>query len=110
MWSSSDGEHWERVTLAAGWAPRIWLPAVVYHERMWVLGGWSNNPSKNWGDTWYLQDGRQWQPLETKHGWQARHEQSACVYQDKIWVAGGMVWPLTNDDWSLSVPNRFFDD
>ena len=109
VWSSDDGEHWEQVTPAAGWAPRIWFSSVVYRERMWVLGGWSNNPSKNWGDTWYSPDGKQWRQLETKDGWQARHEQSAYVFQDKLWVAGGMVWPLTNDVWNLSVPESFVD-
>lgn len=108
VWSSDDGEHWEQVTPEAGWAPRIWFSSVAYRDQMWVLGGWSNNPSKNWGDTWYSPDGKQWRQLETKHGWQARHEHSAYVFQDKLWVAGGMVWPLTNDVWNLSVAEGFF--
>ena len=63
VWCSSDGTHWEQVTEHAPWAPRIWFSAVVYRDRMWVLGGWSNNPSKNWGDVWYSQDGKDWTKL-----------------------------------------------
>ncbi len=107
VWSSVDGAHWEQVTPAADWAARIWFSSVVYRDRMWVLGGWSNNPSRNWGDTWYSQDGKQWTQLKTPGGWKDRHEQSAYVFHDKIWIAGGMVWPLTNDVWSLSVPESW---
>lgn len=110
VWSSSDGEHWEQVTAAAQWPPRIWFSAVVYRGRMWVLGGWSNNPSKNWGDAWHSVDGTHWQQLATKNSWIARHEQSAFVMQDKLWIAGGMIWPLVNDVWTLSVPENFFDN
>src|SRR5205823_1368848 len=47
VWCSSDGVKWEQVTREAPWAPRIWFSSVVYRDRIWVLGGWSNNPSKN---------------------------------------------------------------
>ena len=52
VWSSSDGKHWERVTEHANWSPRLWFSSVVYRDHMWVLGGWSNHPAKNWGDAW----------------------------------------------------------
>jgi hypothetical protein len=104
VWSSADGVHWEQVTAAADWAPRIWFSSAVYRDHMWVLGGWSNNPSRNWGDAWYSRDGKQWKQLKTSDAWKDRHEQSAYVFEDKIWIAGGMTWPLVNDVWSLSVP------
>ena len=58
VWCSSDGVNWEQVTEHAPWSPRLWFSAVVYRDRMWVLGGWSNKPSKNWGDVWYSRDGK----------------------------------------------------
>ncbi len=104
VWSSSDGVHWELVTAAAAWHPRIWFSTVAYRDHIWVLGGWSNDPSRNWGDTWYSRDGKQWTELKTDHHWIARHEHSAYVFDDKLWVAGGMIWPLTNEVWSLALP------
>jgi hypothetical protein len=92
------------VTGQAAWAARIWFSAVVYRDRMWLLGGWSNKPSKNWNDVWYTTDGRQWKQLAATPVWSPRHEQSAYVLNDKLWIVAGNAWPLTNDVWRLDLP------
>jgi hypothetical protein len=97
VWCSADGIHWTQVTGAAPWPPRIWFSAVVYRERMWVLGGWSNHPARNWNDVWCSADGRQWTPLRSQTIWKPRHEHSAHVFQDRIWVAGGHAQPLSSE-------------
>ncbi len=107
VWSSTDGVHWEQATESANWSPRLWFSAVTYRERMWVLGGWSNNPSKNWGDVWHSKDGKQWEQLSTAHCWKARHEHSSYVFQDQIVVAGGHAQPLSSEVWTLKLPNEF---
>jgi hypothetical protein len=107
VWSSDDGVHWERVTVGAPWSARLWFSAVVYRDCIWVVGGWSNNPSKNWGDVWYSKDGAAWTELKSDVIWKARHEHSAFVFQDKIWLAGGMIWPLVNDVWALELPKNW---
>ncbi|MBI2824073.1 MAG: galactose oxidase [Planctomycetia bacterium] len=104
VWSSEDGEHWTQATGAAPWHPRIWFSAVAYRDCLWVLGGWSNNPSRNWGDVWYSRDGRDWHELNSAVTWKARHEHSAFVFQDKMWVAGGHATPLSSEVWSLELP------
>ena len=107
VWSSADGVHWSRETAAAGWSPRLWFSAVVYRNAIWVLGGWSNNPSKNWGDVWYSKDGRQWTQFKSRVVWKERHEHSSYVFQDKIWVAGGHAKPLNSEVWSLQLPKNW---
>lgn len=109
VWSSSDGVNWERATEHAPWHPRLWFSSVVYRDRIWVLGGWSNNPSENWGDVWHSRDGKNWEPLRSNVIWKARHEHSAYVFQDKIWVAGGHAKPLNSEVWSLEVPPGWFE-
>lgn len=104
VWSSADGVHWQQETDAAPWHPRLWFSSVVYRDRMWVLGGWSNNPSTNWGDVWYSQDGKTWTELKSEVIWKARHELSAFVFQDKLWIAGGHARPLSSEVWSLELP------
>ena len=104
VWSSSDGITWERVTDKAPWPPRIWFSAVTAGGRMWVLGGWSNHPSRNWGDVWWSRDGKSWTKLTTKTAWKERHEHSAYVFRNKIWIAGGHAQPLTSEVWSLPLP------
>ena len=110
VWSSSDGVHWQQETANAPWPGRIWFSSVVYRDRMWVLGGWTNNPSKNWDDVWYSKNGKDWSQLTSEVIWKERHEHSAFVLHDKIWVAGGMNPPLNNDVWSLDVPANWFSN
>jgi len=107
VWSSADGVHWTQATAAAPWHPRLWFSSVVYRDRLWVLGGWSN-PYKNWGDVWYSADGRRWKQLKSETIWKARHEHSTYVFQDKIWVAGGHAQPLSSEVWSLRIPPNWF--
>ncbi len=107
VWSSSDGKTWTQVTEHAEWSPRLWFSSVTYRNRMWVLGGWSNNPSKNWGDVWYSKDGRDWRQLKSNAVWKERHEHSAYVFKDKLWVAGGHAQPLSNEVWALDLPSDF---
>lgn len=110
VWSSSDGVNWTCETEAAPWHPRLWFSAAVYRGRMWVLGGWSNGPSQNWGDVWTSKDGKQWERLQSKVTWKERHEHSTFVFQDKLWVAGGHARPLSNEVWSLQLPENYFGE
>lgn len=89
----------------ATWQPRDSQGEVVHNGYMWILGGWSGNPYKNWDDIWYSKNGKDWKELKTKGlKWKERHEHSAFVFQDKIWIVGGMTPPLINDVWSLILP------
>ena len=107
VWSSDDGVKWTKVTDAAPWNPRAWFSAVTYRDRMWVIGGWSNNPSKNWGDVWFSKNGKDWTQLKSPVSWKERHEHSAYVFQDKLWIAGGHAQPLSNEVWSLDVSEEW---
>lgn len=105
VWCSEDGVQWEQVTDQAPWHPRLWFSAVSYRGQLWVLGGWSNDPSRNWGDVWYSADGRHWRQYQGVPVWKERHEHSVYIHADRIWVAGGHASPLTNDVWSLTLPH-----
>lgn len=106
VWSSSDGVHWQKETENAQWHERIWFSSVVYGGYMWMIGGWSGNPYKNWDDVWYSKNGKDWKELKTEGSkWKERHEHAVFVFQNKIWIAGGMIPPLSNDVWSLELPS-----
>ena len=102
-------EFWNRTDLADTFC-RVWTEIarrlLPYKENIWVLGGWSNHPYKNWSDIWYSKDGKDWKELQSKGPkWKGRHEHSAFVFKNKIWIAGGMTPPLVNDVWSLRLPD-----
>ena len=107
VWSSADGKAWRQETENAPWHPRLWFSSVVYRDHIWVLGGWSSEPHKNWNDVWYSKNGRDWTQLKTETTWKPRHEHSAFVFQDKIWVTGGHAQPLSQEVWSLQLPEDF---
>ena len=112
VWCSEDGVKWTRVTEAAPWKPRLWFSSVVYRDRLWVLGGWSQE-NGNFGDVWYSKDGLTWTELKSDAIWTKRHEHSAFVFKDKIWVAGGASEPeylLNSEVWSLEIPRNWFGD
>ena len=107
VWCSADGVNWEQVTPAAPWSPRIWFSAVVYRDRVWVLGGWSL-AERNFNDVWHSADGEHWEKLESDKVWTPRHEHSAYVFKDRIWLAGGEANPLNSEVWNLKVPEDWF--
>ncbi|MBX3451690.1 MAG: galactose oxidase [Planctomycetaceae bacterium] len=104
VWCSEDGKTWTQLTEAAEWPPRIWFGSAVYRDRIWVLGGWSNNPARNWNDVWSSTDGKTWEQFKTPTIWKERHEHSVYVKDDAIWVAGGHAQPLSNEVWRLRLP------
>ncbi|MCX7418161.1 MAG: hypothetical protein NT013_01305 [Planctomycetia bacterium] len=77
VWCSEAGEHWTQLTKHAPWSLRLWFSLVVYRDHIFVLGGWLNNPSKNWSDVWYSKDGKEWKQLKSEAIRKERHEQSA---------------------------------
>lgn len=112
VWCSDDGVNWKQVTPAAPWKPRLWFSSVVYRDRMWVLGGWSQADG-NFGDVWYSKDGRTWTEMKSEVVWTRRHELSAFVFQDKLWVAAGAAGPshtLNSEVWSLELPRNWSGD
>lgn len=104
VWSSADGIEWRQETGAAPWPARLWFSSVVYRDQIWVLGGWSKESSTNHGDAWHSKNGRDWTRLNSDVIWKERHEHSAYVFKDQIFVAGGHAKPLSNEVWSLALP------
>ena len=87
VWRSTDGAAWEQVTADAGWPARCWFAAVVFEEKIWVLGGSGPGGLKN--DVWSSPDGVNW-TLEREHApWGPRYGHTATVHDGKIYVISG---------------------
>ena len=93
VWSSTDGEKWEQATPKPAGVPRIAAGAVVFKDRMWILGGTENyyfgdkKSLKN--DVWSSADGKEWKQETANAGWSPRAYHQAVVHAGKIWVLGG---------------------
>ena len=105
VWSSTDGLNWELATPKAEWSPRLASGAVVFKDRMWILGGTENyyfgDQSHLKNDVWSSADGKTWTQETAAAPWSPRSYLQAVVHGDKIYViAGGNYVPDTNDVWS----------
>ncbi|AGB02957.1 Kelch repeat-containing protein [Methanoregula formicica] len=95
IWSSPDGQSWEKVTDHAAFSPRSGHGVLVFHERLWVIGGSGTN------DVWSSPDGVTW-TLETGHaGFSPRSDMGVADFDNRLWVIGGGTFDnLKNDVWS----------
>lgn len=85
VWYTSDGSNWKLATPNAGWSPRAGHTALVYRNRLWVIGG-SGAGAAN--DVWSSADGVSWTQVSASIPWSPRSARAFCVFADKMWVVG----------------------
>jgi len=92
VWSSEDGIHWQRASEDIN-KDIIALhshASVVFHDKMWVLGGRDYTSTVRSGKVYCSTDGISWeQPTEDEYWGLA--EFAAVVYCHKIWLLGGFM-------------------
>jgi len=88
VWMSEDGKEWTMLLEEAGWGPRRSIDAVVFKDKIWIMGGWDERSYKN--NVWSSENGINW--IEETHSaqWPAREGQTMAVFNDKIWLMGGV--------------------
>ncbi|WP_169976561.1 Kelch repeat-containing protein [Tautonia rosea] len=117
VWNSKDGRSWNHVNAQepVPWGPRALHYTLVYHDRIWVIGGQTMPgfaPSEEvfYGDVWFSEDGVQWsQVIPQAPSWAPRGMiGGSAVHRDRMWILGGGTYdtPQTpsrnyyNDVWS----------
>jgi len=82
--------------------PRDGAGAVVFQNKMWLLGGWNpaNTPDTN-DQIWSSSDGSNWD-FVCNAPWERRHMAGWLTYNDRLWVIGGdnNSGHYQNDVWS----------
>ena len=95
------------------------IPRWVYHNKMWVIGGWSGYDAGGilYNDVWYSTDGITWKQATGSAAFSPRMSHSSFVYDDKMWVIGGGfgnsfyndVWYSTDGEtWTQATGNAAF--
>jgi hypothetical protein len=92
---------WVLVTDRAEWNPCDGVGALVFKDRMWMLGGWNPTiyPMKCHNEVWSSGDGFTWRQdkantfldsdFDANSDWEGRHTAGYVVYNDKMWIVGG---------------------
>ncbi len=88
VWYSEDGITWTEATSAPDWDARTQQSAAVFDNKMWILGGLSQD-SVHLNDVWYSEDGITWTEATSAAGWSPRRYDSATVFDNKMWILGG---------------------
>jgi len=98
VWTSADGRSWTCVNKdrTPPWAPRVMFHAVVFEDRIWILGGQTvpqAAPSGHafFNDAWTTTDGVNWRHVAPKApSWPSRGLiGGSAVFNGRIWILGG---------------------
>lgn len=88
VWHTTDGVAWTQAVDSAPWAGRYDQAAVVFDNRMWIMGGFT------WGhdclnDVWSSYDGVSWVKVTDHAAWPGRARHTAVAFGGRMWVMGG---------------------
>lgn len=86
---TTDGKSWETVAEKSNLPQRIFYGAVVFKEKIWLLGGFDGKNYHN--DVWNSADGVNWTQVAKKAVFSERTISKIIVFKDKIWIFGGGV-------------------
>ena len=106
-----DGDEreyeWRCVTDDAEFAARDGAGALVFRDRMWLLGGWNPRDKVHFplicnSEVWSSADGSTWTLERSQAPWEGRHTAGYVVHDGRMWVVGGDCnqGHYQNDIWS----------
>jgi hypothetical protein len=118
VWNSSDGAHWNLVkpntfgtvafNAATDWEGRHMAGWAVFDNKMWIVGGDSNQCQYE-PDVWNSSDGVHWTQVTAATPWGNRVLFYTVVFDGKIWVMGGQTLVLA-DCPGYPQPETFYND
>ncbi len=109
---------WINITMKAPFAVRDGAGALVYKNKLWLLGGWNPGDKKHFpricnNEVWNSTDGLHWNLIKQNtydknydplKDWEGRHTAGYVVYKDQMWIVGGDAnqGHYQNDVWNSS--------
>jgi hypothetical protein len=87
IWSSTDGVNWTSYGNAP-WAARSHQAAIVFNNRLWVVGGVSSTAQHN--DVWSSADGINWTLEVADAPWPGRGGHTLTFFRDRLWLMAGV--------------------
>ena len=88
VWRSADGINWGEITTSAPWAARSKGQALVFNNKLYIMGGAASATGTHYGDVWSTSDGINWTQLNAA-AWPGRRRFGATVANNLMWIAGG---------------------
>ena len=99
--------EWRCVTENAAFAARDGAGALVFQDKMWLLGGWNPGDKVHFplicnSEVWSSADGASWTLENPQAPWEGRHTAGYVVHNGRMWIVGGDCnqGHYQNDVWS----------
>ncbi|MDE0332990.1 MAG: galactose oxidase [Nitrospinae bacterium] len=99
--------EWNCVTENAAFAARDGAGALVFQDKMWLLGGWNPGDKVHFplicnSEVWSSADGIAWTLENPQAPWEGRHTAGYVVHNGRMWIVGGDCnqGHYQNDVWS----------
>jgi len=109
--------RWTNVTMKADFRPRDGAGALVFKDRMFLIGGWNPGDKDYYpricvNDVWSSPDGETWalekpntfldDSFDNTKDWEGTHTAGYVVYRDQMWIVGGdpLQGHYQNDVWN----------
>ena len=99
--------EWHCVTENAAFAARDGAGALVFQDKMWLLGGWNPGDKVHFplicnSEIWSSADGTSWTLENLQAPWEGRHTAGYVVHNGRMWIVGGDCnqGHYQNDVWS----------
>lgn len=86
---TSDMRSWETLVESSNLPVRVFYGAVVFQNRIWLLGGYDGKRYHN--DVWNSVDGVNWSRVVENAAWTPRNVGVITVFKNKLWLFGGGV-------------------
>ena len=82
------------VTGQGAFAARDGAGALVFRDRMWLLGGWNPGDRTHFplicnSEVWSTADGAAWTLENPRAPWEGRHCAGYVVHDGRMWIVGG---------------------
>jgi hypothetical protein len=108
VYVTDDGAYWTRAVDKAEFPPRLGHTCVVFHGKLWVIGGavkheeyGPTGQNTYYNDVWSSSDGINWNCETPEAPFLGRYGHACFVLQDKLWIVGGRGKPGDMKDvWS----------
>ena len=90
----SSGYQWTCITNEADFAGRDGAGALVFKDKMWLLGGWNPGDKVHFpricnSEVWSSIDGATWTLENAQAPWEGRHTAGYAVHNGRMWIVGG---------------------
>ena len=73
----------------AAWPARDSQAELVFHDQLWVMGGWFGSYEAPPRDVWSSGNGKAWKLVDKEATWLHSDLPMSLTFDDKMWVMGG---------------------